>query len=177
MSVLMQSKFLELDIRRKIYNCIVRSPGLHFREIQRRLKLATGSIDYHLHFLHKNGLIRVEKEGNFVRYYPLTKNWSQEEKDILSLLRQEKIRRIIVFLVEKKKANATNIARFLEVSPPTLSWYLKQLTEKNIIRQQKKGRFRFYSLVEPKKMMEYLIAHKRSFLDKVVDSFIEAWEE
>ncbi|HLC76566.1 MAG TPA: winged helix-turn-helix transcriptional regulator, partial [archaeon] len=57
---------LDLEVRRRIYDCIVGSPGLHFREIQRRTNLATGSLDYHLHFLHKNGIIRTERDKNYV---------------------------------------------------------------------------------------------------------------
>ena len=80
-------------------------------------------------------------------------------------------------LLEKKKANALDIANSLGISPSTLSWYLKQLTEKNVISQRKKGRFRYYSVVDKEKIMKYLIMHKSSFLDDVVDRFIEAWEE
>jgi len=167
---------LDLDVRRRIYNCIVESPGLHFREIQRRTALATGSIDYHLHFLHKNGLIRIERDKNYARYYPLTKNWSEEEKQILHLLRNEKMRHIIIFLISKKKSTPLKISEATAISLSTLSWYLKQLQEKGIVNQTKKGRFRIYRINEPKKLVEYLIAYKTSFLDVVVDRFIETWD-
>lgn len=167
----------EVDVRKKIYDCIASSPGLHFREIQRRLGLATGSVDYHIHFLHRQGLIREERVGKFVRYYAYTKTFEQEEKDVLSLLRQNRIRHILVYLLEKKKANALDIAKTLAISPSTLSWYLKRLTEKGVIAQRKKGRFRYYSVVEKEKITKYLIIHKNSFLDEIVDRFIEAWEE
>ncbi len=167
----------EVDVRKRIYDLIVSSPGLHFREIQRRLVLATGSVDYHLHFLHRQGMIREERTGKFVRYYPYTKTFEQEEKDVLSLLRQNRVRHILVHLLEKKKANALDIANTLGISPSTLSWYLKQLTEKNVITQKKKGRFRYYSVVDREKIMKYLIMHRSSFLDEIVDRFIEAWEE
>ncbi|MBI2076248.1 MAG: winged helix-turn-helix transcriptional regulator [Candidatus Aenigmarchaeota archaeon] len=167
----------EVDVRKRIYDCIASSPGLHFREIQRRLGLATGSVDYHLHFLHRQGLIREERVGKFVRYYAYTKTFEQEEKDVLALLRQNRIRHILVYLLEKKRANALDIANSLGISPSTLSWYLKQLTEKGVIAQKKKGRFRYYSVVEKEKIAKYLILHKASFLDEIVDRFIEAWEE
>jgi len=167
----------EIDARRRIYDCIVSSPGLHFREIQRRLSLATGSLDYHIHFLEKNGMIRKEKTGKFVRYYAYTKTWEQEEKDVLALLRQSKIRHILVFLIEKKRANAQQISINVGISPSTLSWYLKQLTEKGIITQTKRGRFRFYRVVDSAKIVKYLILHKSSFLDSIVDRFIDAWSE
>lgn len=167
----------EVDVRKRIYDCIASSPGLHFREIQRRLGLATGSVDYHLHFLHRQGLIREERVGKFVRYYAYTKTFEQEEKDVLALLRQNRIRHILIYLLEKKRANALDIAKTLAISPSTLSWYLKQLTEKGVIAQRKKGRFRSYSVVEKEKIAKYLILHKASFLDEIVDRFIEAWEE
>lgn len=167
----------EIDARRRIYECVVASPGLHFREIQRRLALATGSLDYHLHFLEKNGMLRKERIGKFVRYYAYTKTWEQEEKDVLALLRQNNIRHILIFLIEKKKANAQQISMNVGISPSTLSWYLKQLTEKGVIAQTKRGRFRFYRAVEPEKIVKYIIMHKSSFLDDIVERFITAWGE
>lgn len=167
---------LELEARRRIFNCITESPGLHFREIQRRTGLATGSTDYHIHFLHKNGLIRTERDKNYVRYYPLTKNWSEEEKETLNLLRNTKMRHILIFLLEKKRSTPLKIAESTGISVSTLSWYLKQLKEKNIISEKKKGRFRLYKINEPDKIVKYLVAHKSSFLDTVVDRFIETWE-
>ena len=167
---------LELDVRRRIYNCIVESPGLHFREIQRRTNLATGSIDYHLHQLHKNGLIKMEKDKNYARYYPLTKNWSEDERKILGMIRNTKMRHIIVFLITKKKSTPLKIAETTGISLSTLSWYLKQLQENGIVTHTKSGRFRFYKLTDSKKMADYMVAYRSSFLDTFVDNFIETWD-
>lgn len=168
---------LELDARRKIYNVIQKSPGLHFREIQRRLNVATGSLDYHIHFLYKHGLLRQEKDGKYTRYYALTRNWDTKEKEMLSLLRQKRVRHILIFLIEKKSAAASDIATTLGMTPSTLSWYLKQLAEKNIITLTKRGRFRFYKVVDKESIIKCLVTHKASFLDAIVDNFIETWEE
>jgi predicted transcriptional regulator len=172
-----KDRYLDLDARKNIYQCISASPGLHFREIQRRLSIATGSLDYHLHFLHKNGLIRAEHAGGFIRYYPADRAYGDEEKELLSLLRQEKIRHILIRIMEKKNANATFVAEGLGISSSSLSPYLKLLEEKNIIVHRKKGRFRFYSVIDKKKIISALIVHKSSFLDKIVNNFIAAWEE
>lgn len=167
---------LDLEVRKRVFNCVVESPGLHFREIQRRTGLATGSIDYHLHFLHKNGLIRTERDKNYVRYYPMTKNWTEEEKEVLNLLRNTKIRHILIHLLEKKKSTPLKISEATGISLSTLSWYLKQLQGRGAISQKKKGRFRFYKINDPDTIVKYLVAHKSSFLDTVVDRFIETWE-
>ena len=40
-------------IRQGLYSLISRSPGLHFREIQRRTRMATGQLLFHLDSLRK----------------------------------------------------------------------------------------------------------------------------
>lgn len=169
---------LKLETRKKIYDAIASSPGIHFREIERRTALATGSADYHLHFLHKHGLIRTEKAGRFIRYYPTNVAYTEEDKELLNLLRQERIRHILIYLIEKKKANAKKISQDLTITPSNLSWYLKMLAAKNLITQKKKGRFRFYSVSknEKERIIKALVTYRSSFLDAIVDRFIEAWE-
>ena len=104
------------------------------------------------------------------------KNWSEEEKEVLNLLRNDKIRHILVFLIEKKKSTPLKIAEATGISLSTLSWYLKQLQQKSVITQTKKGRFRIYKVRDPNLIIKYLVEHKASFLDVVVDRFIETWE-
>ncbi len=166
---------LDLEMRRRIYECIEQNPGIHFREIQRRTNTAIGSLDYHLHYLHRHGLIKIEKDRKYVRYFSLTKTWTDEEREVLSLLRQEKIRRILVYVLQKKNANPQDISSALGIQSSTLSWYLKNLSAKGVIRYAKRGRHRFYAVSNPESIMQYLIAHKKSFFDEMVDRFIETW--
>lgn len=178
--IVIASEFLELDIRKRIYECIRKSPGIHFREVQRRAGIATGSADYHLHFLQRHGMLRTEKSGRFLRYYVADTAYEQEEKDLLNILHHEPFRHILIYLMENKRANALKIASDLGYTPSSLSWYLKHLSGKGVIKQNKKGRFRFYSIRnrEARKLiMKCLLSHKESFLDKLVDRFIEAWTE
>ena len=166
---------LNLEARKRIYECITASPGLHFREIQRRVGMATGSIDYHLHYLHRHGLLRTEKDGKYLRYYPLTKNFTDEEKKFLSLLRQKNVRRILIHIIDKNGANPADISTTIGVSPSTLSWYLKKLEETGIIQHVKRGRFRKYKVVDKDNIIKYFVIHRSSFLDEMVDKFIDTW--
>ncbi len=172
----METGFLEVDARKKIYECISKYHGLHFRELQRRTSLATGSLDYHIHFLYKHGLIRTEKAGRLVLYYPTNIIYDASDKEVLGLLRHGTTRHLLIYLIEKKKCNATKISQDLAISPSNLSWYFKMLEEKGIIAHRKKGRFRFYSVVDKKRIIKCLIAYKTGFMDKIVDNFLEAWE-
>lgn len=178
--IVIASDFLELDVRKRIYECVKKSPGIHFREIQRRAGIATGSADYHLHFLCRHGLLRAEREGIFLRYYVTDTTYDRQEKELLNILHHEPFRHVLIYLIENKKANALRIAEDLGFAPSNLSWYLKYLLEKGAIKHTKKGRFRFYSIRNPenrKMIVKCLISYKDSFVDKLVDRFIEAWTE
>ena len=115
-------KVLELDARRKVYEIVKKFAGCHFREIERKSKLSTGSVGYHLGYLNKNGLIKEERERNNIRYFP--KEFKPENKKLLGLLRQRSIRRILIFMITNKTHNHKQIVKFVKLSPSTVSWQM-----------------------------------------------------
>ena len=170
-----EKKFLELGTRRKIYDIVRESAGCHFREIERRSKLSTGSVKYHLGYLAKRGLIKQVKEGNNLRYFP--RDFSSKNKKLMSLLRQKSIRKILLFILTHNNCNHEQIVQYVKLSPSTVSWHLKKLMEGNIIGFAKKGRKTFYSiLIGREEVIKLLITYKESFLDSMIDGVIEMWD-
>lgn len=167
---------LALDVRRKIYNAVKRNPGLHFREIQRRTKVATGALQYHLEFLSKRHLVRTLKEGKFVRYYSVRGKQLGPDQQLMGLLRQESLRKIIVFLLLKKRATNVQISKNIALSPSTTSWHLAKLVQYGIIGKTQRGKKTVFSTLEPERIALLLQAHKRSFFDEMVDNFVDAWQ-
>lgn len=168
-------KVLELDARRKIYEVVKRFAGCHFREIERKSNLPTGTVKYHLSYLTRGGLIKEEKEGNNLRYFP--KEFKSENKKLLGLLRQKKGREIILFILTHNNCNHEQIVQAVNVSPSTVSWHLKKLEENNIVGFIKKGRKTYYNLlVDKEEIIKLLITYQESFLDSLVDRVLEMWE-
>jgi len=168
---------LALDVRKKIYRTINRNPGLHFRELQRRTKIATGSLQYHLEFLQKRHLIRSDKQGKFVRYYSIRGKQLGEQQQVMNLLRQESLRKIILLLLTKKRANNEKIAAAVDLSPSTVSWHMLKLVEAGVVEKRRVGRKTFFYIVNPDETAELLSSYKRSFLDEMVNGFVAMWEE
>src|SRR3989338_6858376 len=130
---------LSLESRQKIYDLLSSSPGLHFREIQRRTGLATGSLQYHLDYLAKKHLIRQVKEKKFSRFYLVRESFEQEKE--MSALRQESTRKIMLLLLQKKRgASNKQISKAIELSPSTTSWHLEKLLSKGIVIKKRSGR-------------------------------------
>ncbi|MBU0662065.1 MAG: winged helix-turn-helix transcriptional regulator [Candidatus Diapherotrites archaeon] len=168
---------LALDVRQKIYTTVQKSPALHFREIQRRTSLGVGALQYHLEYLQKAQLIRSEKDGKFVRYFAVRGKQVGEQSRELSLLRQESIRRIVIYLLTHKRANNVAISKAVNLSPPTTSWHLGKLISAGIVEKRRRGRKSFFYLTDKEKTAELIVGHKKSFVDEVVDNFVEVWKE
>jgi predicted transcriptional regulator len=164
-----------LEQRQQIYEHILHFPGSHFREMQRHLKLPVGTLQYHLTSLSKEGLIIQKKDGEYVRYYAIGL-FTERERKLLSLLRQKPIRHIAIMLLTDKELNHKRIMAELMLSPSTTSWYLDKMLESGVARKKRKGKEVMYYLVKPDEMARAIITYRSSFLDVIVDRFIEIWE-
>ena len=170
-----EKEALGLDVRKRIFAAVERFAGSHFRELQRRTGLPTGSIQHHLNFLVRHNVISEAKQGNSVRYFPIS--FSADNKHALSILRQKSMRAILICLLIKQPRTHDELVQFTGLAPSTISWHLKKLEEKNIITVAKKERKTVLSLNANKDvLMNLLIRHKESFLDALVDNVVDMWE-
>ena len=167
---------LELESRRKIFEEIDSVPGIHFREISRRLKIPTGVIEYHLRYLETHELIVFRREGRYKRYYVIGKLGSRD-KELLALLRQQMPRRILMHLLLHPKTSHKKLRKEFNISASTLSFHLSKLLNKNIIEQKKVGRKFQYIVINESELAKALIRFKEGFIDEVVDDFAKTWME
>lgn len=167
---------LDLANRKRIYECIRGSPGLHFREIQRRTALPIGVLEYHLNYLVQKELITLERQENFSRYYP-GGQLNKEKQKILSVLRQEIPRGIVLYLLRNPGATHTELLRSFTISGGTLSYHMKKLTSKGVVSAEKRGRESFLRVMDPEKVADLLIIYRRTFFDKLVDEFVARYLE
>jgi predicted transcriptional regulator len=166
---------LELETRRRIYDLLVESPGLHFREIQRRAAVAYGALQYHLEFLTKHGLIVEEKGREYSRFFPANFR-SIRERELMSLLRQESIRRILLQLLDSHGSRNRDMVAKLGLSAPTISWHLSRLLQAGAVVQERRDGEVVFRVSEPDAVTRLLVTYKSGFFDKIVDRFVEVWE-
>lgn len=166
---------MALSPRDKIYSMIVKNPGLHFREIQRRVDIATGALQYHLDYLKKKHLVYEEKEGKFSRFYAHQEIKIDEK--LMNLLRQDQVRQIVLFLLTKRRATIKTIVAELGTSTSTTKFHLQKLLDAEVVIEKQQQGKAFYSIKEKEPIMELLIVYKKSFMDRLVDSFVDIWEE
>lgn len=172
-----REEVLVLPVRKRLYDLIKVSPGLHFRELKRKSGLAIGSLQYHLDILGKFNFIKTKKKGKFVRYFPFAFEENVEEEQLLALLRDENIKKIALVLLTKRNVTNKRLAKLLELSPSTVSFHLKKFEESGLIKKQQFGRKIFFELTDKKKIKQVLLGYEKSFVDGLVDNFVEIWEK
>src|SRR4030042_1823136 len=61
------------------------------------------------------------------------------------------------------------------ISGGTLSYHIKKLVSRGLIRVEKAGRESRMTVIDPDKVADLLIVYRRSFLDKLVDEFVATY--
>ena len=120
------NELLELETRRQIYNYILKYPGLHFRDICRKLNFSKSTMNYHLKFLEKKGFIEKRTNGGYCRYYTVN-SISKLDKKILDVLRRKLSRDIILYVFSFPRVSLSQIAKFLGKNPRTIAFHMKQI--------------------------------------------------
>lgn len=129
-----QKNILELKIRQDIYGFINKNPGLHLREISRKMNILLITIRYHLKYLEKQGLIETKSLDGFKRYY-VTNKFSTKEKEIINLLRQEVPRKILLYMGFFLFCSQIKISKEFRKHPSTIDFHLKKLKKLGIIEE------------------------------------------
>jgi len=120
-----------LDRSLQLIDIIEKNPGIKFREIMRETGMKNGVLSHHTRKLEKIGVVKVERGPRQTRFYPL--GITGEESVLIRSLRQETPRQILLSLLDEKEITFNKIVEKVKKSPSTVSIYLSQLTENNIV--------------------------------------------
>jgi predicted transcriptional regulator len=132
------------DAIEKIFRYIHEKPGCHLRQVKEELKLAMGTVQYHLDRLEKSGKIISARRGLYKHYFPV--GMLENQKDILQVLTQETVRDILMFIVEHGNPSQGEISSRIRISAASVNWHIRRLMLLNLIREDKRGRCRHYRL-------------------------------
>jgi len=129
-----KSNILELEIRDKIYNFLQDYPGLHVREISRKLDIPFSTLKYHLNYLEKNELIISEVDDKYNRYF-ISQTIGNKEKKILNFLRKRATLHIVIWFIIAVQCSQKDMGRFLGKHPATISFHLRKMKNAGIIEE------------------------------------------
>lgn len=160
---------------------VQRYPGVHLREIRRRLGIPIGTLDYHLYRLGREGLISVRFQGGYKCCYPGTSEVERapipvDEQVLLALLRQPLPRAMLLHLYLEGPTAPAELVRAIGTTPPNLSYFLKRLELAGVVVRDGAGPGRKVRLVEPKNVHQVLLKYP-PLPETVIDRFLKFWGE
>jgi DNA-binding MarR family transcriptional regulator len=167
-----KNEILDLETRRMIYNHILEHPGLHFRGLSRKMKIPRSTLDYHLNYMKKRGLITVSNHGKFIRFY-VVENVGREEKKILEIIRQETPRRILLSMKIPNTVPFEYLIREMDKAPSTISYHMKKLIEADIVERVVVNNQVKFVLKDEDGLYDIFIRYNESLLDDFVNDLIE----
>ena len=106
------------------------------------------------------------------RYYP--NDVSEIESTVLSYLRHPPLREIILFILENRQCNFSDIVNYTGKAISTVSTHLAYLKDERIISTKRSGGQVFlYSLANPELVAEVASKYKMRLIDKSIHNFID----
>ena len=152
-------------------------PGIRYRELLKLSGFSNGVLFYHLTRLEQAGRIRVERKHakKSTRYYP--NNVSEIESAILSYLRQQPLREIILFILENSQCKVSDIVNYTGKAISTVSSHIGYLKLEGIISTRRSAHGFLYSLANQELVANVASKYKMRLIDKSIKNFIGMVEE
>ncbi|MFX1454010.1 MAG: winged helix-turn-helix transcriptional regulator [Promethearchaeota archaeon] len=139
-SYLSLSDVFENDNRIALINYILKNPGIHHNELQRKCDLQKGQLQWHLDVLLKYNIIKKEKYGQFTIYFPITTSFDAQDYLENLIAKSETTSKILTLIKENPGINSSEISRILNLSRNTIKYHVDKLTENDLISTKEKGR-------------------------------------
>jgi predicted transcriptional regulator len=146
------------DVRSALYVLVQDYPGLHVRELSRRLGTPVRMVEYHAAAMLDSGVLEERREGTYQRLFPNRHElpMSNRERDALGVLRKPVPLAIALALLEHPRGlSHADLARRTGASKANLSHHLKDLLDCRLVLHDGD-----YRLANPEKTREMLHAHK-----------------
>ncbi len=153
-------------------------PGLHLRELARRLDLDVRAAQHHLNRLEKSGYVTVVRFGRFKRYFPRREKDQGEmvdrkDKVLLAHLRNSIALSLVVHLISSGPTRLADLSNAVEISPSRASFHLRKLERAGIIvRRREEGPK--YDVEDPDKVKALLRAYQP--MPDQVDGLLDLWD-
>lgn len=138
---------LSNPVRSEIIACIRANPGIAFSEIVREIRSNTGTVQYHLWVLRKEGYLTASRVDGQSGYFLPGQGYSTIEQQVLICLRNRTGRKILCLLIQRPGINQSRIAETLGLSRSAVAWHMNRMG--SVVSSWRDGRSLCYAL-EPK---------------------------
>ncbi len=150
-----------------ILDLVNRNPGISFSAIMRETGFKNGVLSHHLTKIEESGKVLIQRSPRVARIYPC--GTDDQEAKLIKNLRNPTMKKIIMSLLEKEML-FKEITKKTGKSQGTVSVYLKELTEQNMISRKLYQNELVFEMVNSDYVREIIVKHQTSLFERTADN-------
>lgn len=127
------------DDRRRIHELVQDEPGIHFRELRRRLDTGAGLLEHHLEKLERAALVTEVREDGYRGYF-VPGEVDREVMEVAGRLRSETAGELVQQVRERPDASIRELAEAAGVSRSTAGYHVRRLADDGVLEKETDGR-------------------------------------
>ena len=125
--------------RQEIIKIILNNPGIHYNLILKESNLQSGQLQWHLNILSQYGVIKKEKLGRYLVFYPaLSDNTIKKNENIF--IKSPTTMKIYNIIKEEPGICSSTIAKMLKLQRNSVKYHIDKLLTEDYILSVQKGR-------------------------------------
>lgn len=159
------------DIRKRLYVIVQEYPGLHVRELARRLSVQVRAVEYHADILLREGILIERRDGNYHRLFPNQAELplSDADREALGALRMPVPLGLVLALLDAPDGlGHGELCKRTGASKANASHHLKRLSTAGIVDRENT-----YQLRDVQRIRTLIRAHKP--VPDLRRRFADAW--
>ena len=129
---------LENEKRDEIIEIILHNPGIHFNELRRHANISSGNLVWHIDILDSYKIIKKDRIGQYVVYYPYYDKNPISNVDFL-IQKSTATMKILQIVVNNPGIYQNQIASKCELNRSTVKYHLDKLLKAEVIYSTKNG--------------------------------------
>ena len=154
-----------------IIETIKKNPGIRFTEIMNNVGVKNGVLSHYVRKLEDAGSIHADRSPRVVRFY--SPDLSPEEQKLVTRLRQETPKRILVVLLKTKQLTFKQIVATIKKSPATVSFYLSALVRDEIVSIRRSDKKSYYFIAKPERILVLIDEYHPDIVQKTSENFAD----
>lgn len=132
--------------RAAVYETIVARPGIDIAGIAAELGMNRETLRYHLGQLESAARIVVLRDRGIVRYYENHGRYTFLERKVLQHLWNPTAKEVLSLVAAHPGITPSEIAARLDVTSPTVRWYMQRFSSDGIVTGRHEGKYTRYAV-------------------------------
>lgn len=162
-----------LTSRDRIVRLLEREPGLHLRELPRRLDMSLRAVRHHLGVLEREGLVVSNRHGRYLRWFGHG-SLSSADRALVASLRVRGERKVLLVLLRLRRARYSRLAAETGLPTASLARCLRNLIRDELVARDP---HRSFHLTDSQALQMRLSNLSSRFPDLLADAAWEIFEE